>query len=126
MKITSLVFMVFFVMFVMASGAFAQEKYPCAGDVAKFCGNVRPGEGRQALCLKEHQAQLSPACKMHLVKGEEALKETRQACENDITKYCKGVQPGEGRIAKCLRANKSHLSQKCRMKIIEEKKEIME
>ncbi len=126
MKVASVVFMVVFVMGVMASGAFAQEKYPCAADVAKFCGDVKPGEGRQALCLKKHEAELSPACKMHLAKGEKALQETRKSCEDDIAKYCKGVMPGEGRIGKCLMANKSNLSPKCRKKIVEEKKEIME
>jgi hypothetical protein len=38
-------------------------KGPCAADAAKFCENVKPGEGRVAACLKEHEAELSQACK---------------------------------------------------------------
>jgi len=107
----------------VASAAFAQER-PCAGDVAKFCGNVQQGEGRIAKCLKQNEAQLSPGCKMHLVQVKEALKEAHQACEDDITMFCGGVQPGEGRIMQCLKANKSHLSRKCKVKLFEAKKEM--
>ncbi len=38
----------------------------------------------------------------------------QQACAPDIRTYCAGVQQGEGRIAKCLRANEQKLSPACR------------
>jgi hypothetical protein len=113
----------FALILVMGSGTFAQEK-PCAGDVAKFCGNVKPGEGRIAGCLRQNEAQLSPACKVHLVQVKEALKEAHQACEDDIAMFCGGVQPGGGRIKECLKANKSHLSRKCKVKLFEAKEEM--
>jgi len=108
---------------VVTSGASAQEK-PCAGDIARFCGNVQQGEGRIATCLKQNEAQLSPMCKMHLVQVKEALKEAHQACEDDITMFCGGVKPGEGRVVECLKANKAHLSRKCKRKLFEAKKEM--
>ncbi|MDD2805124.1 MAG: cysteine rich repeat-containing protein [Elusimicrobiales bacterium] len=37
-------------------------KGPCAADAAKFCKDVKPGEGRVAACLKEHEKELSQAC----------------------------------------------------------------
>lgn len=37
-------------------------KGPCAADAAKFCKDVKPGEGRIAACLKEHEKELSQAC----------------------------------------------------------------
>lgn len=37
-------------------------KGPCAEDAAKFCKDVKPGEGRVAACLKEHEKELSQAC----------------------------------------------------------------
>jgi len=61
---------------------------------------------------------------MHLVQVKEAIKEAHQACEDDITKFCGGVQPGGGRIAECLKANKSHLSRKCKVKLFEAKEEM--
>ena len=123
MKSASVVSVIFCVMFVIASGAFAQEK-PCAGDVAKFCGNVKQGEGRIAACLRQNAAQLSPACQAHLAQVKEAVKEAHQACEDDIMMYCAGVKPGGGRIMECLKANKSHLSFKCKRKLREAKKEM--
>ncbi len=38
----------------------------------------------------------------------------QQACAPDIQAYCAGVPQGEGRIAKCLRANEQKLSPACR------------
>lgn len=37
-------------------------KGACAADAAKFCKDVKPGEGRVAACLKEHEKELSKAC----------------------------------------------------------------
>jgi len=106
------------------SGAFAEEAKPCAGDITKFCGNVPQGEGRIVGCLKQNGPQLSPGCQSYLVQLKEAMKEADQACEEDIMTYCAGVQPGEGRIMQCLKANKSHLSFKCKRKLHKVKKEM--
>jgi hypothetical protein len=38
-------------------------KGPCAEDAAKFCKDIKPGEGRVKACLKEHEAELSQACR---------------------------------------------------------------
>jgi hypothetical protein len=38
-------------------------KGPCAQDAAKYCKDVKPGEGRVAACLKEHESDLSQACR---------------------------------------------------------------
>jgi hypothetical protein len=38
----------------------------------------------------------------------------QQTCAPDIQAYCSGVQQGEGRVAKCLRANEAKLSPACR------------
>ena len=35
---------------------------PCRGDLQQFCAAVQRGGGRILACLKEHEAQLSPAC----------------------------------------------------------------
>lgn len=42
----------------------AQKKQAaCKEDVDKFCKDVQPGGGRIMQCLKQHSADLSPACK---------------------------------------------------------------
>lgn len=46
-------------------------KGPCAADAAKFCKDVKPGEGRVAACLKEHEKELSKACVDQKAKAAE-------------------------------------------------------
>jgi Cysteine rich repeat len=101
---------------------------PCAADVQKFCSGVQPGGGRIAACLKEHQADLSPACKekgAEMKERREERKEARDAihaaCKDDAAKLCGNVQPGGGRIAACLRDNKDKLSDGCKSTIAEER-----
>jgi hypothetical protein len=35
----------------------------CKPDIARFCSQVRPGEGRIKACMKEHLQELSDPCK---------------------------------------------------------------
>lgn len=35
----------------------------CKGDMGRLCGDVAPGEGGRMRCLKQHQSELSPACR---------------------------------------------------------------
>ena len=35
----------------------------CKGDIEKLCKGIHPGEGRIVKCLKEHEAEVSAACK---------------------------------------------------------------
>lgn len=37
-----------------------------------------------------------------------------EACREDVGKYCGQVEPGDGRVHKCLRDNMSKLSDKCK------------
>jgi hypothetical protein len=50
-----------------AGGAFAAgDQAPragaCAADAARFCKDIKPGEGRIKACLAEHKKELSEAC----------------------------------------------------------------
>jgi hypothetical protein len=87
---------------------------PCAEDVKKLCGGVQPGGGRIAQCLKQHETELSAACRDSSQAMKTRRQETMQACSNDVKTLCKGVQPGGGRIAQCLKQHETELSEPCK------------
>ncbi len=95
---------------------------PCADDIAKYCKDVKPGEGRLARCIKENEKQLSPACRSSIEESKKKVQEAQRACEGDARKFCKDVKPGQGRIVKCLREHEKELSPECKAKLTEPKK----
>ncbi len=99
----------------IAAGASAAERNkPCADDAAKLCEGVQRGEGRVAQCLKEHESELSSACKKNIAKLRAAGKNLKQACEGDKDKLCKDTQPGGGKILQCLKQHEGELSAACK------------
>jgi hypothetical protein len=92
----------------------------CAADIKKYCKDVTPGEGRMIYCMQAHEDKISPKCAYELedTAGSvqataELLKDGVVACKAEIAGVCGKVQPGEGRIAACLIANKSTASKDC-------------
>jgi hypothetical protein len=96
--------------------AFAQQG-PCADDAAKFCKDVQPGQGRIIKCMKEHENELSTGCKQHLAQVAKRGREAREACQDDVFRFCGNVQPGGGRIALCLKEHAAELTPQCKAKI---------
>lgn len=90
----------------------------CKQDAARLCQGVAPGQGRIATCLKQHEAELSQECKdavsAKVQKAKESAETLDAACRPFVEQFCKEVQPGHGRIAVCLKAHASELSQECR------------
>ena len=89
----------------------------CKADREKFCKDVKPGEGRLAACFKEHEAEVSAACKSHVAERVAKSKELAAACKDDREKLCPGVQPGKGRVAACFEDKAAQLSMGCKAKI---------
>jgi hypothetical protein len=50
--------------------------------------------------------------------GAQDLKEAREACTPDYTKYCAGVMPGGGRVKKCLTDNHDKLAPACKAAVV--------
>jgi hypothetical protein len=95
----------------------AQGQGPCADDLQKFCKDVQPGAGRMARCLKEHENDLSLACKRQIEEVKKRVHEFREACQDDVLRLCTGVKPGGGRILTCLKENTNELSPECKAKM---------
>ena len=92
----------------------------CAKDIKKYCINVTPGEGRLVYCMQAYEDKISPNCAFELedaatsiLSTADALKDAVIACKAEIAGMCGKVQPGQGRIAACLLANRSTASTGC-------------
>jgi hypothetical protein len=92
----------------------------CAEDIKKYCSDVTPGEGRMIYCMQAHEDKISPKCAFDLEEAAtdvqlsaDNLKDAITACKAEITGVCGKTQPGQGRIAACLMANKSTASKNC-------------
>lgn len=101
----------------LSAAVWAEEAKPCAGDVEKFCKGVEPGQGRIAKCMKEHEEELTPACKARIAKVSQKVRQVMRACKEDVEKECKDVEPGGGRKLSCLKAHEDTLSPRCREKM---------
>jgi hypothetical protein len=96
----------------LATAANARGEDPCAAEVERLCPRAR-GDALLVGCLRSHQQELSKACKGDLDAVLAKAKEIAADCEGDVYRLCRDVEPGEGRVAACLRNNESHLSQSC-------------
>jgi len=92
----------------------------CADDIKKFCSDVTPGEGRMIYCMQAHEDKISPKCAFDLEEAAtdvqlsaDNLKEAITACKAEITGVCGKTQPGQGRVAACVMANKATASKSC-------------
>lgn len=101
-------------------GHVAKLEQSCAQEIKKYCSTVTPGEGRMIYCMQAHEDKISPSCSYDLQEvvlalqaSNETLKEAVNACQADIAAKCGNVQPGKGRVAACLVAEKAAVSKDC-------------
>ena len=92
----------------------------CDADIKLHCDGLGKNAQKIFMCLAAYEDQLSPQCRqgiseatMAIKKGAAALDYSIGACEADADKHCLAVQPGEGRLLRCIKANQSQVSQQC-------------
>lgn len=92
----------------------------CSTELAAYCSEVVPGQNRQLACLYAHGDKLSGQCEKALYESASVLDRAistiaylADQCRTDIESKCASVQPGQGRIAQCLKDNEESLSQPC-------------
>ena len=92
----------------------------CETELKTYCKGVTPGEGRILSCLYAYGDKLSGQCEFALYDAAAqlerfvaALSYVANECDEDIDKYCAGVQAGEGRILACLEAQGSKIQGRC-------------
>lgn len=87
---------------------------PCAADAKKLCPDTPAGGGRLQACLRAHESELSTECRNQLVGVRREAGVFMSICRADVTRFCKDVPPGGGRLIACLQAKETSLSPECR------------
>lgn len=80
----------------------------CRPDYHRLCSYVRPGDGRVARCLLDHQPELSPYC-LQAIKIASAV----ESCLPDYQRFCPGVPRGP-QAFQCLASRMELLIPACR------------
>lgn len=91
----------------------------CKADAEKLCAGIAPGNGAIHRCLKRHEAELSPACAKFQTAVRNKIRVFVQACNSDIKTHCSEVEPGNGRVVQCLKANRMALADSCKAQLAE-------
>lgn len=80
----------------------------CRADAERYCGGRSEARG----CLLDHQQEIPDVC-------YDALKQSMEnhrgfaVCKKNAVRYCRGVQPGGGRILQCLVDHRNDISDTC-------------
>ena len=85
----------------------------CGDDLQRFCAGVQPGGGRLVQCLSSRISELSAACGNMIAAAGRGGAKIRAACDQDLQRFCVGVQAGGGRLVQCLSSHTSELSTAC-------------
>jgi len=123
-------------MILYAGAAAAQQKGPaealaqelvetvatgCEKELAAYCQDVTPGEGRILACLYAHEDKLSRQCDYALIDAAAQLERAvatlaylANECGDDLEKHCVDVPAGEGRLLDCLDENEKKVSSRCK------------
>src|SRR5579883_280288 len=85
----------------------------CAEDIAELCGDVEPGGGRIAACVRENADELSRRCRFTLFRVarniRDAVTNIANECEGAIRAQCASAQ----RIGECAEAKSAAVSPAC-------------
>jgi len=84
----------------------------CSAAVARICPQSR-GDLMMLGCYRVHDQELSQACKGDLRPILDKVKKIASDYTYDAKHYCSKVEPGDGRIASCLKENEHQLTAQC-------------
>ena len=90
----------------------AQDR-PCVPDGQKLCPDVKPDDRSGMLqCLKDHEADLSDACKQRLQTF------AHEPCAGDVEKLCSDSDIGNKlKMLHCLKEHETALSDGCKERL---------
>jgi hypothetical protein len=96
----------------------------CESDIASYCSQVTPGNGRLLHCMAAHEDKISGQCEYALYQAATLLEQlsmaisyVAQECESEIETLCNDVAVGEGRILVCLEDHEQDVGESCKAAI---------
>ena len=92
----------------VAGSDVTHERVDCANLKQHYCPQL------DEQCLAKNIPLLPVQCQSEL-KG--ILRDSIVECRDEISKFCSYIQPGEGRLIKCLRSYSGQLSDKCKTRV---------
>ena len=100
----------------MDSRAFQVARLKCEADIEQLCPDS-PDSSKRTRCLQRRAKQLPPLChnqlKEQFVKWKEDRSRVMAACDEDVKRFCRAVQPGGGQIFQCLQSHGQEVSDRC-------------
>jgi len=94
------------------------SSFPCMDEIESFCKDLPPGKGELLLCLSKRKAELSKLCSDKIETKLAKMDEARKICAADLDNLCPGVEPGQGRLLKCMKSQIEKVSPACREKVV--------
>jgi multidrug efflux system outer membrane protein len=101
----------------IATTALPDAALACMGEIEQFCKDVPTGKGELLLCLDKQRHNLSAVCRDKVDQAKARIEEAKKVCAADLAQQCPGVEPGQGRLLKCLQAKETLLTDGCRQKV---------
>jgi hypothetical protein len=92
----------------------------CEADLAQYCSQVEPGDGRLLYCVAAHGDKIGVECQYALFEAATLLAQyadtilhIAENCETEIDTLCRDISVGEGRILACLDNHEAELGEAC-------------
>jgi Cysteine rich repeat len=96
--------------------ALQATRLKCEANIEQLCPDSPDGAARTR-CLRQRVNQLPPVCQSQLherfVKWKEDRSRLMAACNEDVKRFCRAVQPGSGQILQCLQSHDQKVSDRC-------------
>ena len=78
-----------------------------------FSGTIKLRPDDYGVLIRLLSAGFVASCLLVSPTKSQEMEDLKTYCMSDIERLCKGIEPGGGRIVKCLKANKKEMSVGC-------------